>query len=68
MGAADLPAAENSAGHSVIEVPLPRPSWKFVQIADDKGVRYVLIADSFLALQVIRVLCPENVRIEPGKG
>src|SRR5947208_1587264 len=64
---ADLPTAEDFAGRSMIKVFLSGAGREFVEIADNNGVRSVLIAQGFFRLQIERILCTEIVRLKRGK-
>ena len=68
MHTADFPTAQHFARDAMIQILLPWSRWELIKIAQDKGMRNVLITDALLGLQVVRVLRAEDVGIEPGEG
>jgi hypothetical protein len=57
LNAAYLPAAENPIGDAaLIEKFSPLADRQFIYVANDEGMRNILVAQAFLVLQVKRIL------------
>src|ERR1700677_2557937 len=64
LNAGDLPSPCYFTCDSVIQIFLPMPHRKFVEIAHYECVRDILVADRLFAFQVVRILRSEHTRIE----